>query len=270
MMVGSINLATAGLDTPLSLALNGPPKPDPDLIALLLSYGASMNSILSSGRTLFDDFFSKTDLSIQHIDAASAMLRNLNSGTLKTFGSTSLSSLTRNGQFEIARCFLTAAEAFGVDLEIDSSVHDAAGWGLSHYSALGDHCLSQYFPVILRMASNALSTTEDGRSELYLAARYGNESGLRLALECCNSCQFIDMEADSGLTPLQAALENHHLSIASLLLNRGASRAPIGSVRFELYIIRFDLFGSNLNKSSIQSNPLKFDSNRNCNRTLVT
>jgi hypothetical protein len=48
------------------------------------------------------------------------------------------------------------------------------------------------------------------------------------------------------------------------------NRAPIGTVRFELYIIRFDLFGSNLNKSSIRSNLLKFDSNRNCNRTLVT
>jgi hypothetical protein len=47
-------------------------------------------------------------------------------------------------------------------------------------------------------------------------------------------------------------------------------RAPIGTVRFELYIIRFDLFGSYLNKSSIRSNLLKFDSNRNCNRTLVT
>jgi ankyrin repeat protein len=223
MMVGSINLATAGLDTPLSLALNGPPKPDPDLIALLLSYGASMNSILSSGRTLFDDIFSQTDLSIQHIDAASAMLRNLNAGTLKTFGSKNLCSLTRNGQFEIARCFLTAAEALGVDLEIDSSVHDAAGWGLSHYSARGDHCLSQYFPVLLRMASNALSTTEDGDSELYVAASHGNESGLRLALECSNSCQFIDTEASSGLTPLQTALRNRHFSVVSLLLNSGAS-----------------------------------------------
>lgn len=228
----NINLATAGLDTPLSLALMAPKKPDPELISLLLSYGASTNSILSSGRTVFEEFFSKTDLSIEHKDTASIMLQNSNPRTLKTVGGGILANFARNGQFERARCFLAAAEAVGVELDIDPSVHDATGWRLSHYSARGDPCLSEYFPVLLRMAGNALSTTRDGRSELYLAASHGNESGLRLALECSNSYQFIDAEAASGLTPLQAALRNRHLSIASILLNSGASLDVQGSSGF--------------------------------------
>jgi ankyrin repeat protein len=218
-----INLTTDELDTPLSLALMASNVPNPALIELLLSRGASTNSILSSGQTVLYDFLSKLIPSEGQMKAACAILRSVEAETLKAFGGEFLANFARNGQSKIAKCLLARAEKLGISLEMDKNVHDAAGWGLSHYASRRDHCLSEYLPVLLRMASNTLSKTSDGCSELYLAAFNGNESGLRLALDCTNSRQFIDTRTTSGLTPLHAALRNRHVSVASILLGSGAS-----------------------------------------------
>jgi ankyrin repeat protein len=151
------------------------------------------------------------------------ILRSVDAETLKAFGVGFLANFARNGRSEMAKCLLARAEALDIGFEMDYNAHDAAGWGLSHYASRGDHCLSEYLPVLLRMASNALSTTKDGLSELYLAAFNGNESGLRLALDCTNSRQFIDTRTTSGFTLLHAALRNRHVSVASILLDSDAS-----------------------------------------------